>query len=86
MNKELLLELYPYLYTHLMRTNTKIKQLLKEHTLTFSLSKSGAIDIIITHNETGNSHLSTGPSLSAATASAYSDTQKLKKQEAHKTS
>ncbi len=64
-----------------MRTNTKIKQLLKEHTLTFSLNKSGGIDIIITNNETGNSHLSTGASLSAATASAYSDTQKVKKQE-----
>jgi hypothetical protein len=70
-----------YIYTIHMRTNTKIKQLLKEHTLTFSLNRSGAIDIIITNNETGNSHLSTGASLSAATASAFSDTQKVKKQQ-----
>jgi hypothetical protein len=64
-----------------MRTNTKIKQLLQENTLTLSLNKSGGIDIIITNNQTGNSHLSTGTSISAAAASAYSDTLKVKKME-----
>lgn len=64
-----------------MRTNTKIKKLLKEHTLNFSLNKSGAIDIIVTNNETGNAPLCTGPGLSSATASAYRDTSKMRKQE-----
>jgi hypothetical protein len=64
-----------------MRTNTKIKQLLKEHTLSLSLNSSGGIDIIITNNHTGNSHLSSGASLSAATAQAFADTSKIVKQE-----
>ena len=64
-----------------MRTNTKIKQLLKDHTLSLSLNSSGGIDIIVTNNHTGNSHLSSGASLSVAAGRAFADTQKMNKLE-----
>ena len=64
-----------------MRTNTKIKQLLKDHTLSLSLNSRGGIDIIVTNNHTGNSHLSSGASLSVATGRAFADTQKINKLE-----
>jgi hypothetical protein len=58
-----------------LRTSTKLKKILEYNTATISLS-NGVFDIIITNNQSGSSHISSGINFSQAIERAYRDTIK----------
>jgi len=63
--------------SELMRNGTKIRKLIFRNKLIISEGENMKVDIIITNNSSGNSHIVTGKNFTDALNKAVSDTSKL---------